>query len=156
MQINPFLEFRYITIFTSAEKEERPPLFNSIFLFRYSFPSEWWGLLVLLVWTQAKMKMNRTSSWRELALEKPRQVWKKHVFVQGVFFNWSSLKNHKYGKKLKYQNWSSPKIHKCGKKFKYQNWSSPKIHIRHWRGNFRGVPVRKLETFYLPKNTWNF
>ena len=49
----------------------------------------------------------------------------------GCFFNWSSPKNHKYGKKLKYQNWSSPKIHKCGKKFKYQNWSSPKIHIRH-------------------------
>jgi hypothetical protein len=26
VRINPFLEFRYITIFTSAEKEERPPL----------------------------------------------------------------------------------------------------------------------------------
>ena len=39
--------------------------------------------------------------------------------VQGVSFNWSYPKNHKYGKKLKYQNWSSPKIHK------YQNWSPP-------------------------------
>ena len=52
-------------------------------------------------------------------------------YIQGDFFNWSYPKNHKYGKKLKYQNLSSPKIHKCGKKFKYQNWSSPKIHIRH-------------------------
>ena len=39
--------------------------------------------------------------------------------VQGVFFNWSYPKIHKYGKKFKYQNWSSPKIHK------YQNWSPP-------------------------------
>ena len=50
------------------------------------------------------------------------------VDIQGVFFNWSYPKNHKYGKKLKYQNWSYPKIHKYGKKLKYQNWSSPKIH----------------------------
>ena len=50
------------------------------------------------------------------------------VHIQGVFFNWSYPKNHKYGKKLKYQNWSYPKIHKYGKKLKYQNWSSPKIH----------------------------
>ena len=42
-----------------------------------------------------------------------------HMHIQGVFFNWSYPKNHKYGKKLKYQNWSSPKIHK------YQNWSPP-------------------------------
>ena len=40
--------------------------------------------------------------------------------IQGVFFKWSSPKNHKYGKKLKYQNWSSPKNHKYGKKLKYQ------------------------------------
>ena len=49
--------------------------------------------------------------------------------LQGDFFNWSYPKNHKYGKKLKYQNWSYPKNHKYGKKLKYQ----------------------KLETFYLPK-----
>ena len=29
-------------------------------------------------------------------------------YIQGVFFNWSYPKNHKYGKKLKYQNWSPP------------------------------------------------
>jgi len=45
--------------------------------------------------------------------------------IQGVSFNWSYPKNHKYGKKLKYQNWSYPKIHKYGKKLKYQNWSPP-------------------------------
>ena len=33
------------------------------------------------------------------------------VKIQGVSFNWSYRKNHKYGKKLKYQNWSYPKIH---------------------------------------------
>ena len=40
--------------------------------------------------------------------------------IQGDFFNWSYPKNHKYGKKLKYQNWSYPKNHKYGKKLKYQ------------------------------------
>ena len=25
--------------------------------------------------------------------------------IQGDFFNWDPLKNHKYGKKLKYLNW---------------------------------------------------
>ena len=25
------------------------------------------------------------------------------IYLQGVFFNWSYPKNHKYGKKLKYQ-----------------------------------------------------
>ena len=30
--------------------------------------------------------------------------------IQGVFFNWSYPKNHKYGKKLKYPNWDPPKI----------------------------------------------
>ena len=40
--------------------------------------------------------------------------------VQGGFFNWSYPKNHKYGKKLKYQNWSSPKNHKYVKKLKHQ------------------------------------
>ena len=58
--------------------------------------------------------------------------------VQGVSFNWSYPKNHKYGKKFKYQNWSYPKIHKYGKKLKYQNWSSPKIH--------------KYQNWYPPSN----
>merc|ERR1719361_2645510 len=63
------------------------------------------------------------------------------LIVQGVFFNWSYPKNHKYGKKLKYQNWSYPKIHKYGKKLKYQNWSSPKIHkYQNWS------PPQKTET----------
>ena len=61
--------------------------------------------------------------------------------IQGVFFNWSYPKNHKYGKKFKYQNWSYPKIHKYGKKFKYQNWSSPEIHkYQNWS------PPQKTET----------
>ena len=61
--------------------------------------------------------------------------------IQGVSFNWSYPKNHKYGKKLKYQNWSYPKIHKYGKKLKYQNWSSPKIHkYQNWS------PPQKTET----------
>ena len=38
----------------------------------------------------------------------------KSFIYTGYFFNWSSPKNHKYGKKLKYQNWSSPKNHKYG------------------------------------------
>ena len=59
-------------------------------------------------------------------------------YIQGVSFNWSYPKNHKYGKKLKYQNWSYPKIHKYGKKLKYQNWSSPKIH--------------KYQNWYPPSN----
>ena len=29
-------------------------------------------------------------------------------YIQGVFFNWYPPKNHKYGKKLKYQNWYPP------------------------------------------------
>ena len=33
-------------------------------------------------------------------------------YIQGVFFNWYPPKNHKYGKKLKYQNWYPPQIHK--------------------------------------------
>ena len=48
--------------------------------------------------------------------------------IQGVSFNWYPPKNHKYGKKLKYQNWYPPKIHKYGKKLKYQNWYPPQIH----------------------------
>ena len=63
------------------------------------------------------------------------------MVIQGVSFNWSYPKNHKYGKKLKYQNWSYPKIHKYGKKLKYQNWSSPKIHkYQNWS------PPQKTET----------
>ena len=55
-------------------------------------------------------------------------VKKNTLYIQGVFFNWYPPKNHKYGKKLKYQNWYPPKIHKYGKKLKYQNWYPPKIH----------------------------
>ena len=76
--------------------------------------------------------------------------------IQGVFFNWSSPKNHEYGKKLKYQNWSSPKIHKYGKKLKYQTWSSPKIHIRHWRGNFRGYQFKSWKHFTYRQKTCDF
>ena len=32
----------------------------------------------------------------------------KSTYIQGVFFNWYPPKNHKYGKKLKYQNWYPP------------------------------------------------
>ena len=86
----------------------------------------------------------------------------QQVYVQGVFFNWSSPKNHKYGKKLKYQNWSSPKNHKYGKKVKVpESWKhfTYQKHLELLGGdqltlrNFMGGPVRKLETFYLPKNT---
>ena len=47
-----------------------------------------------------------------------------YVFqITGCFLlTGTPLKNHKYGKKLKYQNWYPPKIHKYGKKLKYQNW----------------------------------
>ena len=81
----------------------------------------------------------------ELSPDITRQWWtlkqKKSAYIQGVFFNWSYPKNHKYGKKLKYQNWSYPKIHKYGKKLKYQNWSSPKIHkYQNWS------PPQKTET----------
>ena len=79
---------------------------------------------------------------RSLWLEKLSNI--RQIFqlqIQGVSFNWSYPKNHKYGKKLKYQNWSYPKIHKYGKKFKYQNWSSPKIHkYQNWS------PPQKTET----------
>ena len=43
-------------------------------------------------------------------------ILNKFYIVQGVSLNWSYPKNHKNGKKFKYQNWSSPKIHK------YQYW----------------------------------
>ena len=55
----------------------------------------------------------------DLAEQIDIQMLPLNVLIQGVFFNWSYPKNHKYGKKLKYQNWSSPKNHK------YQNWSPP-------------------------------
>ena len=55
-------------------------------------------------------------------------IYSLHAEIQGVFFNWYPPKNHKYGKKLKYQNWYPPKIHKYGKKLKYQNWYPPQIH----------------------------
>ena len=48
-------------------------------------------------------------------------ILNKFYIVQGVSLNWSYPKNHKNGKKFKYQNWSSPKIHK------YQNWYPPQI-----------------------------
>ena len=48
--------------------------------------------------------------------------------LQGVFFNWDSPKNHKYGKKLKYLNWNPPKNHKYRKKLKYPNWDPPKLY----------------------------
>ena len=38
------------------------------------------------------------------------KLWVQGCQIQGVFFNWSYPKNHKYGKKLKYPNWDSPKI----------------------------------------------
>ena len=50
------------------------------------------------------------------------------VKIQGVSFNWYPPKNHKYGKKFKYQNWYPPKIHKYVKKLKYQNWYPPQMH----------------------------
>ena len=85
--------------------------------------------------------------------------------IQGVFFNWSSPKNHKYGKKLKYQNWSSPKNHKYGKKLKYQKVGNILLTEKHLEllggdqltlRNFRGGPVRNFETFYLTKKTCDF
>ena len=66
------------------------------------------------------------SSGSSLSVSESVGVWRcYYLIVQGVFFNWYPPKNHKYGKKLKYQNWYPPKIHKYGKKLKYQNWYPP-------------------------------
>ena len=66
---------------------------------------------------------SQTGSPKWISKKGPQFEW--NMYIQGVSFNWSYPKNHKYGKKLKYQNWSYPKIHKYGKKLKYQNWSPP-------------------------------
>ena len=75
---------------------------------------------------EERVKMTRQRiSMARITLEKyiiqfSMNQWPKNMdislsdHIQGVFFNWYPPKNHKYGKKLKYQNWYPPKIHKYG------------------------------------------
>ena len=86
-------------------------------------------------------------------------------FVQGVFL-WLSQcrppKIHKYGEKLKYQNWCPSKNSKCQLVKKiltlrtfWVNWNLDFLEGgSSCNYNFRGAPVQKFETFYLPKNTF--
>ena len=92
-----------------------------------------------------------------------------YVMLQGDFFHWDPPKNHKYGKKLKYPNWDPPKSSKYGKP-----WQSVALwkllvlyfnffpHLENSGGsqfilrNFRGVPVRMFDVFYLPKKNCDF
>ena len=55
-------------------------------------------------WGWKEENKKNQSDWIQVKLDFPT------VKIQGVLFNWSYPKNHKYGKKLKYRNWSYPQI----------------------------------------------